>query len=280
MSMNRLVDVNDTGDNLSGTPHTNEWLQDLQDRIDAALGFTMYFANQVGTQNNLVLSPAAAEDRYVEWSGTSTLILTGVAGGRQGDRLWIKNVSANGSSIFIPNLANGQSSGANLFYNTAISGATPIAPKGYARYVHDGSFWVMVGHEQGAWITETFSAANYTTNTGAAWTVQSTDELQRAYRLDGRTLHVGVLILNTTVGAAPTALRMTIPGGFQSSKYSQVPCGILDNGDAARGYLGFMITNPGTVPLQIEFYHPLSSTTWEASTNSSNVAGTMAFEVL
>jgi len=37
-TLNRKVDVDDSGDNLSGTVHNNAWLQDLQDRIDAAIG--------------------------------------------------------------------------------------------------------------------------------------------------------------------------------------------------------------------------------------------------
>ena len=43
MVMPRQIDIDDSGDNLSGTPHNNAWLQSLQDKIDVGLSNVLTF---------------------------------------------------------------------------------------------------------------------------------------------------------------------------------------------------------------------------------------------
>lgn len=270
MAFGTMVDVDDTGDHLSGTLHNNAWLQTLQGLVD---GVAIVFLNGSGTVNDLAI-PGKTKDTYVQIQASAPMSITGIAGGAIGDRLTLFNPSA--FPIFLLH-GNGGSSAHNEFYNIAQSAPTPLGTNGSATYVHNGATWVLTQHEQGGWIREAFNAANYTTNNGATWTLQSTDEFERSYRLAGRTLYVDMVILNSSVSAgSPTALHTVIPGGFQVTRYSQMSLGILDNGTSL---IGFMIVSLGA-PTLIEFFHTNSATPWVASTNSTQVAGTAAFEVL
>ena len=59
----------------------------------------------------------------------------------------------------------------------------------------------MRDHEQGAWITPTFSAGDYDGGGGAmTWTVESGDVTTCKYYLKGRTLAWALQLTGTTVG--------------------------------------------------------------------------------
>jgi hypothetical protein len=113
------------------------------------------------------------------------------------------------------------STATNQLTNTATSGATPLAAgSGWARYVYDGTAakWRLVGHEQGGWVTPTFSAADYTANGSMTWTVDAGDVSLLRYRLSGKTLEVLFTLTATSVGGTlNTDLDCTIPGGFTAT---------------------------------------------------------------
>ena len=220
MSINpRQIDIDDSGDNLSGTPHNNAWLQAFQDKIDKALGVVLTFDATTGTVNNWALNPAHAEDRCVMWSGTATLTITGIAGGLPGDRLTIKNTNATGPTgarIFLPMQASG-SLAANQFYNVVQSAPTPIGPAGWVTYVYHGGIWVLVEHNQGTPISYPFNAGNFYSNGGGPWNVVVGNLTNLVSYLSGRMLTVVVTIEGTTLtaaGATYLAVYTAAYGGF------------------------------------------------------------------
>jgi hypothetical protein len=70
----------------------------------------------------------------------------------------------------------------------------------------------------GEWIDVPYSAANFTTNSAAPWTVTAVQQITLAYMLVGKTMFVNIWLNPTTLGTpAPTELRIKIPGGFLSA---------------------------------------------------------------
>jgi hypothetical protein len=77
-----------------------------------------------------------------------------------------------------------------------------------------------VNHDQGSWITPTFSAADYTTNGAGGITVAAGDVAVFRYRVSGRQLFVQ-LTLNTIslTAAMGNAIRVALPNGYLSVAY-------------------------------------------------------------
>jgi len=217
----RKVDIDDSGDNLSGTPHTNAWLQDLQDRIDKALAMVFVTDGPTGNVNNYAFAKHA-EVRCWQWGGTADLTLTGVAGGQSGDVLVIKNVSS-GKVIRLPYLS-ASSLQINSFYNPVSSGPTPVAPHGWVTYVHNGSSWVLINHQQGEPITPVFNAANFLA-AGGPWTVSAGQVAACQYTVVGKLLMFVLTITGSNIAATASSLGILngAYGGFTITLASSTP---------------------------------------------------------
>lgn len=179
-----------------------------------------------GTQNNW--APGLSGDTTVEWSGASTLTVTGIAGGFLGQFFTLKNTGS--SNAFFQN-ANAGSTAANQLTNVVTSGDTPVAPGGSIQYVYDGTNWKLIRHEQGAGITRAFAAGNYTANGAMTWTVVAGNVSDEKYWVRGKILHLEINIVSTTVGGTPnTQLIISTPGGYSApvqirSTYAAVDLG-------------------------------------------------------
>lgn len=151
-----------------------------------------------------------------------------------GDRVTIISIGA-GHVNFVHDAS---STAANRLLNFATTADTPIAAgKGKATYIYedDSDRWELVDHNQGAWITAAFDAANYTSDSGT-WVVGSGDIIAHQYFLLNKTLWMQVGINTTTVTGAPTYLRMhkATYGNFtfstaNGSQFSS--CYLYDNGN-------------------------------------------------
>ena len=171
--------------------------------------FTVVTDTDTGAQNNWVPGAGVSGNTLIEWSGASSMAATGLAGGASGLVAVIKNT---GSQIATFAHNSGSSTAGNRFQNLVTSAATPISTGGWIVYQHDGTDWEMIGHEQGAYITPTFAAGDYTASAGS-WTVDSGDVGMCKYKLSGKTLHFQMEINNTDVSSV-ASLRRVIPGGF------------------------------------------------------------------
>ena len=208
MAITRTAMVDDDGSGTTGTIFNNAWKTELYGQIDAALlGGSGITANVVttsatGTVHNLACGPASLLT-VIQCSNASDLTLTGVSfttAPRAGDLLLVRAQAAG--VVFLAHLHAGST---YKFGNLASSAATPLK-LGRALYVWDGAAFVLHHHEQGAWITPAFNAADYTGG-GGAWTVAAGHILMCRYRLQAKTLFWSVYVSGSTIAAGATALR-------------------------------------------------------------------------
>lgn len=182
----------------------------------------------------------------------SLLTLRGLRTGRPGQLLTI--VSTGSGQVDVSNEDNNSSAS-----NRTVNGVTgPISlAQGSGRVTlrYDGTSerWRVVEHEQGAWITPSFSAGDFTANSGMTWTVDAGDVQVRRCMLRGRTLTYQFLINSTSVSGTPnTELRVGIPH-YTPTATQRNACSISDRGT---GHVRVM-----KVP----------SANWSASTNNTFV---------
>lgn len=126
-------------------------------------------------------------------------------------------------------------------HNVTTSAVTSLsAGVGAAKYVYDATIqrWRMVAHQQGAWITPTFNAANYTASGTMTWVPDAGDIGVCKYLLDGRRLHVVFNGSTMTIGGVvSTQLRLgkAAYGNFLAASSILLPRAIVN--DNAAGVL-------------------------------------------
>ena len=160
-----------------------------------------------------------------------------------------------------------------------MSGTISLAAgAGCCNLLSDGTSerWRIVNHEQGAWITPAFTAADYNGNGSMTWTVDSADVTSAAYYLRGRVLHINIMIVNSSVGGTPnTELQRVIPGGFTAFRSADIVNFGRDNGTFFAD--GICHVNAGESVLR--FFRNPSFQNWQASNNQSNISVCAALAV-
>lgn len=256
--------IDDDGSNTVGTLINKAELQLLV----AGLVVT---STSTGAQNNW--TPGVSGNTMIVWSGASDAAITGLAGGVAGVTAIFRNT---GTKVATFAHLSGSSSAANQFTNSATVGTTPVAPGGSITYRHDGTNWKLIAHTQGAWITPTYAAGNFTASVSMTWTVDSGDVTNYSYKLESRSLTVTWYLQTTSVGGTPsTQLKIAIPNGFVASKASLHMC-IQDDAAAGNVATFVLLTASGTT---MDIYHSLGVGNWAAATNTTRVFGTITFEV-
>jgi hypothetical protein len=224
-----------------------------------------------GTQNDF--AALAARHLVLRCNNASLLTLSGFAAGSDGDIIEV--ISIGGGEVDITHQDTG-SAAATRCINFVTSCSTPLAAgSGYAKYVYDATTarWRLVVHEQGAWITPTFSAGAFTGTGSMTWTVDAGDVTTFAYRISGRTMILAFYLLTTTVGGTPSdPLLITIPRGATAAKTILTQgLRVSDNGTLRTGYVSSTAAGT-TIALGI-------SANWAASTNNTAVFGSLEFEL-
>lgn len=225
-----------------------------------------------GTQNDVAVSALT-----LRCNNASALTITGFAAGVDGQLLHVVSVGAGQVDFAHQNTG---SAAANRLINFATSGNTSLAAGvGTATFVYDATTarWRLVAHEQGAWITPTFAAGNFTAIGTMTWTVGAGDVVHNRYVLRGRTVTWELTLDATTVGGVlSTELRATIPGGFTANGPDVFgPALISDNG-ATRVWAVWEFTNATFA----RFYVAASlAGNWSAATDATRVYAVMTFEV-
>jgi uncharacterized protein YjeT (DUF2065 family) len=224
-----------------------------------------------GLQHNLAI-PAGCSVVYL--LGTSGLQLTGIAAGLAGQVLTLVNIS-NGQ-VDLLNLNAGSSAG-NRLQNLATSGPTSLAQgsSASARYIYDATFsvWRLEHHEQGAWLSIPYNAANFTGNGGMTWTVDAGDVTALSYRLNGRTLQINIALATTSVGGT-LSNSLTIGGvPYTAAKAATTLAQLSDN--AAR-LAGILSISAGTASLSVL---RIDAVSFSAATNTTLVFGSLTYEV-
>jgi len=269
---NALVD--DDGSNTVGSIWNKAAIAGvLLDPTDAALLATVVPRTDTGTVTDW--APGLSGTTLIQWSGVSNLAVNTLAGGVRGQTVIFKNI---GGAVASFAHMSGAGLATNRFYNLAKSAATPVAPDGWATWVHDGNLWNLIDHEQGAWITPAYSAANFTALAPMTWTVDAADVTAYTYRLSGRTLSVVWFLDTTTVGGTGTSqLRLKVPGGFLVAKDTVTFQYASDAG--APGTAGYVVAGPNTPNLLILCRDATTNTNWTVAANLTYARGTITFEV-
>ena len=287
---NSLVD--DDGTNTVGTIWDKAAVDHVYDDVDAELARLdtditaipsatgISTVTTTGTIATLPI-PSGTGNLIVYMNNASAATIHGIAPGLNGQRLTIYAVGAG-----VVNLAYfSASAGATnqRLVNVAGTAPTPISTAGSATYLYDtgSAYWRLNTHEQGAWITPTFAAGNFTGGGSMTWTVDSGDVVMVKYRLSGKTLAVSFVITTTSVGGTPTVdLRINNGawGGFSvAGAQYLLPLIYKDAGGALTN--GFMQAGSALGGSTWIGCYKAAAAVWSAATNTTDVYGTMSFEV-
>lgn len=212
-----------------------------------------------GTQNDF--APGLVGNTLLRCNNASLLTITGLASGYDGQRVVIVTLGAGQVDLMPSGLAVGLSTAANRMILPATSGNSSLAAGvGYAELIYDAttSRWRMIAHDQGAWITRTFAAGNYTASTGS-WTVASAT--RDAFYLKGRSLSFAVAVSGTTSGT-PVSVKVTLPNSYSAA-----------SSDIGAAYN----TNPGTGTAEAGYVQASTTTVnFQRINNVAYAAGTVS----
>ncbi len=133
---------------------------------------------------------------------------------------------------------------------------------------------VVYGNNPDGWISQTFSAGDYTANGGGTWTLTSGDQGTLAYIIQGKMMTVAVNLVTTSVNAAGNTLNLAIPGGRIATKAMQwMLATVIDAGIRTTGWAEVAVS--GTV---IQF-HRSDVASWSNATDTTYVQGVGSFEI-
>ena len=124
------------------------------------------------------------------------------------------------------------------------------------------------------WTAVTFNAGDFTAATGN-WTLTSGDVITFAWQKTNKTVTVAFVLVSTTVSATPATLRILIPGGFTAAKRMDAMGYAVDNGGTPIATTNFVAAGGNLITVS-----RLDGANWAAATNTTNVVGTIAFEVV
>jgi hypothetical protein len=272
MAIARTTDTDDDGTGTTGTIHKYAWLQAVYDVVDAR--WEENTTTSTGSQNNFDISDADV----LRCNNASLLTLTGIAApaspAKPGKRLIIYSVGAG--QVDLAN-QSASSTAANRIINGVTGTISLAAGYGRAVLVYDDTTdrWRVIAHEQGAYITPTFAAGNFTSDVGS-WTVASGDVTTCAYYLRGKQLTVQFDIITTSVSGTPAELRIGNGafGGFTFAITGITPS--LGNNAGGGNELCYATTNASATVISIQ---QADAGTWSNATDTTYVYGTVTTEV-
>jgi hypothetical protein len=203
-------------------------------------------------------------DAVISWQGQSDLSVP-----------WASTAAAPGLTLTILNqspanrilwLLNGSSPASNAGALTnLVANPTPVAVGGWVTYRWTGGVWVLVGHEQGAWITPAFSSGNFFAS-GGTWTVGSASADK--YLLRGRTLWYQLMLGGSSIGGTPGSIKR-IAYGF-TAQSTNVGSGLIALNAGTMAYP--IVQGNG---LYLQFWRDPNFTNWAAGNLDLYGMGTM-----
>jgi hypothetical protein len=223
---NALVD--DDGSNLVGSIWNKAAIKTvLLDPIDA-MGAHVIGNTETGTIANWTPAGFGTRNAVIYWSGTGDLSIGALKSGIEGQVVTVKN---RGTGIIRISHYATPAAGFTQFLNVATSAPTPIAPEGWVSYVNAGGFWVIAGHEQGAWISPAYNAADY-----SGWTVTAGQVRSAKYRLAGKTLHWNLDVFQGALAVAGSCVRVIMGGFTVAAGNFPIVMSVIDTSGAIAGY--------------------------------------------
>ena len=280
LSTRYLTNQGTDNDPAWGLVNLSNGITDILDGNNIYGIWNKYTSTVTGSQNNLdITSGATVQNSYIEWSGASDATITGIDLGSANPSSAFLLFKNTGTKVAYFSYQSGSSDADNRFTNYLTSSTTPVAPKGWIAYVHNGTNWIMVGHEQGANITPSFSAGDWTGSGSMTVTVASGDVLTDAYRVVGKTFNYWFFLNTITIAGTPsTAIYRAIPNSFAfttGGTGSGGPMRVYDNGTYRSGF-AFVYTPSSSTQILFTI-QDLSA--YAASTNNSGLFGFISFEI-
>lgn len=138
----------------------------------------------------------------------------------------------------------------------------------------EGGWRVADAGKADQWIDVTYSAGNFTTDTGT-WTVASGDQAVYQYQIDGNKLTLNFRINSSSVATSPTQLRIAVPGGRTIARDAIVPLVAINAG--VQITTGLIVAAAGNTFIQI--FRDTASTAWGNATDTTAVWGQIAFMI-
>lgn len=253
---------------ITGTLASQTDLQTALDAKPSAVGSSVI--TSTGNQTALAL-PTGTGDLVIYCNNASLLTIQGIAAGLNGQRLTIRSINASAHVSFTHEDA--AATATNRLTLCATVGTTSLfASVGFASFRYDGTRWRLDVHEQGAPITPTYAAGNFTATVGT-WGVDAGDVASYRYFLRGRILTVWFDINTSTTTGSPGSLILAVPGGY-------APSGQVLNSGVYLSFIG--ITEVGyvltTVGIGI-YLTRLTNVAMPNLTNTLQVDGTIVMHV-
>jgi hypothetical protein len=208
MAITRTPIIDDSGSGQDGTVIDNAWKQEFYDQIDAMSFATVTQPGGAGLQHNFTI--AAGPIQVIRAS--TDVQFTGFAqtgGNKYGTVLVVHQIAAGSCTFSNEHTGSVDINRVALLANTILS-TLVMVERGTATFYYDWSNrWMMVGFQQGDWISVPFNAANYTAGT-ATWTVDASDVTEHRYTLDPerRTLACSVYVGQSTLSGTTTGLTI------------------------------------------------------------------------
>ena len=158
-----------------------------------------------GPQHNLPVPRGLVS--FMDFRNTADVTISGFAAGTPGQILNLR--ALGGGRVHLLNDNSGSALG-NRLLNAVGSGPTSlVTPAGAAMYVYQEGTWILITHQQGAWIRVPYNAANFAA--GGGWTVEAGDVVQQDYWLQGTSVLLTTVIASTTITGTPGQL---VVGGW------------------------------------------------------------------
>ena len=216
-----------------------------------------------------------SNSKLIRMNNATSATIRGLKAGRAGQIVTIVSIGAG--NVFLAN-QDGGSAAANRLTNFATSANTPLAAgKGTCIYEYDATTaaWRLVSHIQGAFVSQTFAAGDFTASGAMTWTVAVGDVATNAYYLEGKKLTVQQILNQTTVGGVvSTELRALIPGGFTCDLSTGAIIRVNDNGVVQ---VGRMLIDTG---LTYVSYRPaVTGGNWTLATDATSINGQLITQV-
>ena len=215
--------------------------------------------------------PGTAAYTIINWNGAADAIFAGLAGGVKGQIVTFNNRSTTTVAYFTFN--DPSAAAGNRLLPIVQSGPTPIAQGGFITFAYDGNFWNLIGHEQGVWITQPFSAANFTASGPMTWTVAAINVTAQSYKIVGNTLHYILNVSSTTIGGtADIELRAATP--YVAAITNSTPAQVLSPGLPSTLSVG----GPVAAQTYLRFFSNLNGAAWGLG-NTAIARGAWEFPV-
>lgn len=214
----------------------------------------------------------------IRFNNATDATLRGLKAGTAGQVVIVVSIGAG--NVFLAH-QNTNSAAANRLINFATAGTTPLAAgQGACVYQYDGSTarWRLISHIQGAFITPTFDAADYTGGGAQTWTLTSGDVNTFGYLLEGKILSLQLNLTNTTIGGTPDAdLRRTMPNSFTVAKTVTSLYSFNNAGTTGVGEILFSSASNTIMTFRRAVLS--GSTNWTGGTDNSDLRGVAKVEI-